>query len=300
MNIGDMEKFTEEIISFLEANGFKCSHQMRNGLDVICTSTIDGRHAKVILPLQITAVSLEEADIANKIADDCISMIRIHDKCYPMIVTQDRWITQRSMTEDRILAHLELFEQIYARNCEVKRIEKKEAEEFLKANHSYGYAACRHKYGIFLKRHTGHNAEESNDSHIGKMIAVATFSNARKWMKDGKEIRSYEWTRYASLPQMRISGGMGKILKKFIKEVEPDDIMSYADLEWSEGDVYMTLGFRREGWKEPVMFQIDEQWKRFPIKQGMTTYKVMTGSTGYRLFRNFGSNKYRLKLTEYE
>lgn len=298
-----MSDLLYEISGFLEANGFKCSHQMRNGLDVICTVTLDGRHAKVILPLEITAVSMEEAVMVNEIADDCIRMIRIHDRCYPLIVTQDRWKTQRAMTEARILAHLELFEQVYARNCEIKRIEKREAEEFLKANHSYGYAACRYKYGLFLKRHTGHNAEEGNDSQVGCLIAVATFSNARKWLKDGKEIRSYEWTRYASLPQMRISGGMGKLLKTFIKEIEPDDIMSYADLEWSEGDVYKTLGFKRDGWKEPVMFQIDGGWRRFPVKPGMTTgssKNVMTGLTGHLLFRNFGSNKYRLKLTEYE
>lgn len=295
-----MPNLFNEISGFLEANGFKCSHQMFNGLDVICTTTLDGHRTKVILPMVISAATMEEAVIANEIAEDCILMIKTFVGCYPLIVTQDRWMNQREMTEARILAHLELFEQIYARNCEIRRIEKKEAQEFLMANHSYGYAACRYKYGVFLKRHTGHNAEGGNESQIGNLIAVATFSNARKWVKDGKEIRSYEWTRYASLPHMRISGGMGKILNTFIKEIEPDDIMSYADLEWSEGDAYKTLGFGREGMKEPMMFQIDCHWKRFPVKPGMTEAREIPGLTGNLFFRNFGSNKYRLKLTEYE
>ena len=85
--------------------------------------------------------------------------------------------------------------------------------------------------------------------------------------------------------------GMGKMLKAFIKEVDPDDIMSYADLEWSEGNVYEQLGFVLEGQKEPVMFVVDGQWHRFPVKPGMA---------GDRYFRNSGSNKYRLKLTQYE
>ena len=123
---------------------------------------------------------------------------------------------------------------------------------------------------------------------------MATFSNARKWIKDGKEIRSYEWTRYASLPDMRVSGGMGKLLKAFIKDVRPDDIMSYADLEWSEGNVYKALGFNKEGTKEPVCFIIDgETWDRSPIKSDMP-------EKGNLFFRNFGSRKYRLKLTEYK
>ena len=130
----------------------------------------------------------------------------------------------------------------------------------------------------------------------GMLVAVATFSNARKWVKGDKEIRSYEWTRYASLPGLRISGGMGKMLKTFIKEVQPDDIMSYADLEWSEGGVYSQLGFELEGQKEPVMFIVDPStWKRSPVKP-----PVIPGLTGNLFFRNFGSNKYRLKLTEYE
>ena len=109
------------------------------------------------------------------------------------------------------------------------------------------------------------------------------------------EIRSYEWIRFASLPGVRISGGMGKILKAFIEEVHPDDIMSYADLEWSEGAVYEQLGFTLEGRKDPVMFEIDTEWERHPVKT-----VIHTPTSGNLFFCNFGSNKYRLKLTEYE
>lgn len=91
---------------------------------------------------------------------------------------------------------------------------------------------------------------------------------------------------------MRISGGMGKILKAFVNEVNPDDIMSYADLEWSEGSVYERLGFEKEDMgKEPVMFTVDsETWERKAMKPGMN---------GELFFCNFGSRKYRLKLTDY-
>ena len=96
------------------------------------------------------------------------------------------------------------------------------------------------------------------------------------------------------------------MLKAFINEVKPDDIMSYADLEWSEGNVYKTLGFELEGKKEPVLFVVDtDSWERFPVKTGMKEDKhgmtdVIAGLTGNLYFRNFGSNKYRLKLTDYE
>ena len=173
------------------------------------------------------------------------------------------------MMKARLLAHLRIFTQIYARNCEVRKIDKQTAAEFLDKNHSYSDAACRYRYGLYLKRHTGHNAG-STEVIPGTLVAVATFSNARKWKKGDKEIRSYEWTRYASLPGVRLSGGMGRLLKTFIEDVNPDDIMTYADLEWSEGKVYEQLGFQLEGVKEPVVFQIDASWGRFPVKPGMT------------------------------
>lgn len=287
-----MCRLIDDIVLFLESNGFECSRQMRHDFDVICTKTLDGRYSRIIMPLEITARSREEAALGSEDASYAIRMISSELE-YPLIITEDRWRRQRKMMEARLLAHLELFSQAYARNCEVRRIDKAEAKAFLAVNHSYGYAACRYCYGLFLKRHTGHIAEETSDiGYIGKMIAVATFSNARKWVKDGKEIRSYEWTRYASLPEMRVSGGMGKLLKAFIKEVQPDDIMSYADLEWSEGDVYRALGFEAEMEKEAVDFVIDgETWERSPIR---------SGKEGNLFFRNFGSRKFRIKLTDYK
>lgn len=297
-----MSRLIEDIGAFLGANGFEYSFQIRNDFDVICARTLDRRYTRVILPLEISAGTLEEAVAKSRKAYETIQSIKAQEG-YPIIIPEDRWNRQRSMMEARMLAHMDLFSQAYARNCEVRRIDKDTARRFLADNHSYGDAACKYRYGLFLKRHTGHIAREMVDScsdDIGKLIAVATFSNARKWIKDGKEIRSYEWTRYASIPDLRVSGGMGKLLKAFIKEVQPDDIMSYADLEWSEGSVYKALGFVEEATKEPVMFEIDPRgWKRtalrgFPVERGMTGAK-----TGNLYFVNFGSRKLRMKLTQY-
>ena len=89
------------------------------------------------------------------------------------------------------------------------------------------------------------------------------------------------------------------MLKTFIREVQPDDIMSYADLEWSSGEVYRSLGFTLEASKAPVTFIIDKtDWKRVPVRPGMDTCNE--GKESILYFQNFGSNKYRLKLTDYK
>ena len=318
-------RLIDDITSFLENHGFSCSIRRQGIFELILTRTMDGSHPRTILPLEVSATSWEAAERMSAYASECIRSI-CADEGYPLIITEDRWHSQGDMTRARLLAHMEIFHQAYARNCEVRKIEKAEAQAFLADNHSYGDAACRYRYGLFLKRYTGHNAASQDSGATlaqahpvpGTLVAVATFSNARKWQKGDKEIRSYEWTRYASLPGLRINGGMGKLLKAFIKDVAPDDIMSYADLEWSEGKVYSRLGFTLEGQKAPVTFMVDTgAWKRFPVRPGMTApegtglkepdgygMKGQDGSgmtaEGGRFFRNFGSNKYRLKLTEYE
>ncbi|MCQ2163494.1 MAG: hypothetical protein MJY86_09505 [Bacteroidales bacterium] len=147
--------------------------------------------------------------------------------------------------------------RIYARNCEVRRITKEAAEPFFAANHQLGYTRCRYLYGLFVSR-AGTDALP-----VGTLVAAAGFSNPRKWVKDGQEVRSSEWVRYASLKGLGVDGGMGKTLKAFIEEVHPDDVMSYADASWSDGDVYRKLGFIEEA---PKIFPDGSRSLKFRLK----------------------------------
>jgi hypothetical protein len=130
--------------------------------------------------------------------------------------------------------------RIYARNCTVRKISRDIAAPFLGANHLLGNTKCRYIYGLFVEK------APTEDYPVGTMVAVAGFSNARKWKKGDREIASFEWVRYASIKGLGVDGGMGKTLKAFIEDVHPDDVMSYADASWSDGDVYRKLGFTEE------------------------------------------------------
>ena len=287
-------ELSKDICGFLEGKGIGCGVENVGTSEVIIAILKDGS-PRAVIPVEINAKDLHEAETQQLELQKAVSALTGRHGSYPLIITEDRWVLQKEMMQKRLLSHLEIFFPIYARNCEVRRIEKTEAAAFLSACHSYGDAACRYRYGLYLKRHTGHIANGNRVSAYapGTLVAVATFSNARKWIKGEKVIRSYEWTRYASLPELRISGGMGKLLKAFIQDIHPDDIMSYADLEWSEGCVYEQLGFIKEGFKSPVCFRIDPStWER-SINPGVSGDED-------RFFMNSGSAKYRLKLTEYE
>ncbi|MDO5442506.1 MAG: hypothetical protein Q4G10_02420 [Bacteroidia bacterium] len=236
------------------------------------------------LPVPVCAATPEEAAVMQeKIAGLAGNAVYI---------VEDRWYSQGDAVRARMLAHGRVFRQVYARNCEARRIDKAVASEFLSRCHSYGDAACRYRYGLFVKRKTGEKGDV-REVAAGELVAVAEFSSARKWMKENGPVRSYEWVRYASLPEVRVVGGMGKLLDAFVEQVKPDDVMSYADLEWSDGEVYRTLGFVLEGTKDPVMFAVDpSDWSRTALKP---PFEALEGKYYYL---NLGSLKYRKKYTE--
>ena len=173
----------------------------------------------------------------------------------------------------------EKFHSIFARNCEIRRIDKAQASAFLNAYHRYGDCAAAYRYGLFVSRSPGvakvaaeggavGGAEGRQTYPIGTLVAVASFSKARRWSKKGENgeqetICSYEWLRYASLPELRVLGGMGRILARFIEDFHPDDIMSYVPLRHFSGEVYESLGFVSEGVK---VFENGEQSRKYRLK----------------------------------
>ena len=286
--------FLEEIYGFIRDNSVSCRIMSCGGLGFVeAVFPLSGvRRHVFILPVRIDAVSPEEASMDARKRIAAVQRLKEHLKeslspgagC-PEIITlaEDRWRRSREMYGKRLLSHLGLCNGIFARNCEARKIDRMTADAFMNANHAYGAAACRHCYGLFEKK-------------SGTMVAAAAFSNARRWRKkiageDGwTEIRSFEWVRYASLAGTRVAGGMGKVLNRFVKDLSPDDVMSYADTEWSGGAVYEKLGFEAEGSRQPVMFRINtESWERIPLNRG-------PAAPGDLFYENSGSIKYRLKL----
>ena len=209
----------------------------------------------------------------------------------------------------------EKFHSVFARNCEIRRIDRELAASFLNACHLYGDCAAAYRYGLFINRSPGGakgaavgSAEGSAEGvavgcaegcaggcsegcvsegaeggamgaavgcaegrqtyPVGTLVAVASFSKARRWSKKGENgeqetICSYEWLRYASLPELRVLGGMGRILARFIEDFHPDDIMSYVPLRHFSGEVYESLGFVSEGVK---VFENGEQSRKYRLK----------------------------------
>lgn len=178
---------------------------------------------------------------------------------------EDVYLSKSELVKSRILVMIGTFKRLHARHCYIERIDKLTADNFLKVNHLQGSVMAKFKYGLFLKFQYGERfgmfgVEGANNVKEPQklLIAVATFSGGRT-MKEGDRAgtRSYELIRFASLKGYVVIGSMDKLLKAFTTEHQPDDIMSYADRDWSDGRSYEKLGFTKIGTTEPQTFFID-------------------------------------------
>ena len=105
----------EDICRFLKGNGLECSTEEIEGYQVIRSG-----NNPAILPVSISET---DPDQARTKAEATMRLVRILSKqtgSYPLIITEDRWRSQTDMMQRRLLAHLRIYVQIYARNCEVR------------------------------------------------------------------------------------------------------------------------------------------------------------------------------------
>lgn len=112
-------------------------------------------------------------------------------------------------------------EKVYARNCIVKQIIKKDCINYLNKYHLQGYARSSIDLGLYC-----------ND----ELVSVMTFGRPRY-----NKNYEYELIRYCS--HKYVVGGAEKLFKYFLKNYCPASIISYCDNSKFRGDVYTSLGF---------------------------------------------------------
>lgn len=216
-------------------------------------------------------------------------------KLHPVQIWEDFWAAK----EPQVLSHLASLAgkttKIFARNTIVRRISKPVADAFLNLHHIGGSPSARYKYGLFIKK-------------TDELVAVATFSPPRTFYRNGVPSRSFELVRYGSKSNTNITGGLSKVLTAFIDDVQPDDIMTYADCDWWTGRSYAPLGFTMVEQTPPQQFwlhpndNIRYQQKHLPqhVKdqlKGSANIDETMIQLGYLPIYNSGNRKflYRVK-----
>lgn len=122
---------------------------------------------------------------------------------------------------DKVVSLLLPREKVYARNCVVKQVNKKDCINYLNKYHLQGYAKSTIDLGLYC-----------ND----ELVSIMTFGSPRY-----NKNYEYELIRYCS--HKYVVGGAEKLFSYFVKNYSPLSIISYCDNSKFNGDVYNSLGF---------------------------------------------------------
>lgn len=151
-----------------------------------------------------------------------------HSKTILLHLWEDIWATREGQVLGRIQSVLGLNKRLHGRKGIIKAINQKQADDFLNKNHIQGSAKSKYKFSLDIE---------------GQIVAVACFSNIRLMKRVAADYRSVELIRFATLKGFTVTGGFTRLLKHFIKKIDPNDVMSYADRDWSLGNAYVQSGF---------------------------------------------------------
>lgn len=135
------------------------------------------------------------------------------------------------LVKSRILSILGIYEKrIYARQCKIVKLETKSSNKFLEENHMQGPIGSKLKYGLLCNN---------------ELVSVMTFGDLRKSLGSRKTDGCWELIRFCNKKGYQVIGGASKLLKYFIEEINPAELISFSDSRWGNGDFYEKIGFKK-------------------------------------------------------
>jgi hypothetical protein len=180
--------------------------------------------------------------------------------------------------------------KIWARKCDIREVSFTESKLFLSKNHLQGNSVSKYRYGLYYN---------------GELVQLITFGKLRKATGRNHIDNSYELIRLCSKLNTVVVGGAGKLLNHFIKNHQPNSILSFANRDWSNGNMYFKLSMELVGYTPVGYFYSNGSRKehRFNyqkhklIKMGFdpnkTEYQIMSDRGYYRIW-NTGNLIFKL------
>jgi len=206
-------------------------------------------------------------------------------------IFEDEWVLKKDIVKSRLKNILGLTEnKIYARKCTIKEVSSKETKKFLNNNHIQGNVNSKIRVGLYFNN---------------ELVSMMTFGKLRKILGSKSIENKYELLRFCNKLDTIVIGGADKLLKYFIKLYEPNEIISYADRRWSQGNLYEKLNFKFIHNTKPNYYYLinKKRENRFNyrkdilVKQGFdinkTEHEIMLERNIYRIY-DCGNKKYSL------
>jgi hypothetical protein len=168
-------------------------------------------------------------------------------------IFEDEWMFKQEHVKSRLKSLLGLSDvRIYGRKCELRYVDTKTKTTFLEQNHIQGSVGSSVNIGLYYNN---------------VLVSLMTFGQKRRSMGN-KNVNNgeYELLRFCNKLNHNVIGGASKLLKKFISEHKPTQIISYADRRWSVGNLYQKIGFDFIKKTEPNYFYIKNKKREYRFK----------------------------------
>lgn len=268
------------------------------GVDIIenDTEVLDGKELDILIPNHNIAIEYNGLYWHSELYKSHDYHLNKTEMCELKSVRlihifEDEWKYKRDIVESRLRNMLGFNDiKIYARNCEVKSVSASECRRFLDTNHIQGFAKSNTKLGLY---------------HNNELVSLMTFGHGRVIMGGKKD--DWELVRFCNKLNTSVIGGASKLLKHFIKVHKPDNIISYADRRWSQGDLYNKMGFTFTHHSKPNYWYITNDIREYRFKYrkselvrsgsdaSLSERQIMLNNKRYRIY-DCGNTKFTLNL----
>ena len=144
-------------------------------------------------------------------------------------IWEDDWLYKNKIVKSMIINKLSRSISIFARKCSIKEVDNISVKSFLNENHIQGFVGSKVKIGLYY-----------ND----ELVSLMTFGSLRKSLGVSGRENVWELLRFCNKIGTSVVGGSSKLLKFFINNFKPIEIISYSDNSRSNGNMYEKLGFK--------------------------------------------------------
>lgn len=150
-------------------------------------------------------------------------------------IFEDEWQRKKDIVKHRLRNILgKNNTRIYGRDCTISEISTDVKQEFLNKTHIQGTDKSQIKLGIF---------------HKTELVGVMTFSKRKIFGNI-----DWELVRFSTI--YNVIGGASKLFKYFVKNYNPTKVITYSDIRWNTGGVYLKMGFDKIGQSSPGYFYL--------------------------------------------
>ena len=200
-------------------------------------------------------------------------------------IFSDEWILKTELCKSMIKHKLRKSKnRIYARQCSIEEIDSKKARDFFEETHISGNTKCKKAFGLFFK---------------DKLVACMSIRKPRqKTYKDA----TIEIARFSSALDTSVVGGFSKLLNAIIiwsKQNSCSNIISYADLRFSDGNVYSRNGFTfiKETGLNYWYTDCKQRFNRFKFRaqNGLTEQEIAQQNKVSKIY-GCGNHLYKLEI----